>query len=56
MAERTAQLPPALQSEVIMADKRSDEDIAKLLSRVTYKKWNFLMEVRGKPDEGDTVR
>jgi hypothetical protein len=30
-----------------------DKDIAGFLSRVTYKDWNFLVEVRGKPDEGD---
>jgi len=38
-----------------VADKRTDEDIALLLSRVTYKDWNFLMEVRGKPDHGDVI-
>jgi len=38
-----------------MADKRTDADIALLLSRISYKDWNFLIEIRGKPDEGDVI-
>lgn len=34
---------------------RSDADLAKFISRVRYKDWVFLVEIRGEPDRGTVV-